>query len=140
MSRGFLLDTNVLSEPLRPTPDPVLMARIAEHDRELTTAAVVWHELQFGCRRLPSSRKRRAIETYLREVIEATIPILPYDENAASWHAEERARLARAGLAASFVDGQIAAIARVHDLVLVTSNTAHFKCFSGLRVVDWRTR
>lgn len=140
MSKGFLLDTNVLSEPLRPTPDPALIAKIEEHDSELATATVVWHELQLGCRRLPPSRKRRAIETYLREVIEATIPILPYDESAASWHAEERARLARAGLVSSFVDGQIAAIARVHDLVLVTSNTAHFTSFSGLRVVDWRTR
>jgi tRNA(fMet)-specific endonuclease VapC len=140
VSKGFLLDTNVLSEPLRPTPDPALIAKIEEHDSELATAAVVWHELQFGCRRLPPSRKRRVIETYLREVIEATIPILPYDENAASWHAEERARLARIGLVSSFVDGQIAAIARVHDLVLVTSNTAHFTCFSGLRVVDWRAR
>lgn len=140
MSRGFLLDTNVLSEPLRATPDPALIAKIEEHDSELATAAVVWHELQFGCRRLPPSRKRRAIESYLREVIAATIPILPYDEDAAAWHAEERARLAKTGLVSSFVDGQIAAIARVHDLVLVTSNTAHFTCFSGLRVVDWRTR
>lgn len=138
MSRGFLLDTNILSEPLRSMPDPALMRQLEEHDSELATASVVWHELVFGCRRLPPSRKRRAIETYLREVVEATIPILPYDESAATWHAEERARLARIGPMPSFVDGQIAAIARVHDLVLVTPNTVHFTTFSGLRVVDWR--
>ncbi|MCU0292714.1 MAG: type II toxin-antitoxin system VapC family toxin [Thermoanaerobaculaceae bacterium] len=140
MSKGFLLDTDILSEPLRPAPDPALMLKLEEHDSELATASVVWHELVLGCRRLPPSRKRRAIETYLREVVEATIPILPYDGSAATWHAEERARLARIGAVPSFVDGQIAAIARVHDLVLVTSNTAHFTTFSGLRVVDWRAR
>ncbi len=51
--------------------------------------------------------------------------------------AEERARLGRSGRTPAFVDGQIAAVARVNDLVLVTGNLAHYRDFEGLVVEDW---
>jgi tRNA(fMet)-specific endonuclease VapC len=47
-------------------------------------------------------------------------------------------RLTAAGRPPAFVDGQIAAIAKVNDLVLVTSNLSHFDAFAGLRVEDWK--
>ncbi|MGA9418907.1 MAG: hypothetical protein WBV40_07125, partial [Candidatus Cybelea sp.] len=97
----------------------------------------VWHELVFGATRLPASRKRSAIERYLAEVVAATLPILPYDADAASWHGRERARLATQGRAAPFVDGQIAAIAVVNDLTLVTRNARDYSRFSDLRVENW---
>jgi tRNA(fMet)-specific endonuclease VapC len=99
---------------------------------------VVWHELLFGCARLPSSRRRSALESYLEESVRATVPILPYDEAAAAWHARERARLASLGRSAPFTDGQIAAIAAVHKLVLVTANRAYFDGFLDLEIEDWR--
>ncbi len=66
------------------------------------------------------------------------MPILDYDRAAAEWHASERARLAAKGETPPFVDGQIAAIARVHDLMLVTFNAGDFKRFEGIRVLTWR--
>ncbi len=63
--------------------------------------------------------------------------ILPYDERAAEWHAKERARLSLKGRTPSFVDGQIAAIAKVNGLVLVTRNTTDFKSFSKLVIENW---
>jgi len=57
---------------------------------------------------------------------------------AAEWHARERARLTRAGTPPSFVDGQIAAIARIHDLEIVTTNGKRYEVFEGIRVRDWR--
>jgi tRNA(fMet)-specific endonuclease VapC len=63
--------------------------------------------------------------------------ILPYDERAAEWHAKERARLSSLGQTPAFVDGQIAGIAKVNGLVLVTRNTIDFKKFSGLKVENW---
>jgi len=63
--------------------------------------------------------------------------ILPYDEQAAEWHARERARLASLGQRPAFVDGQIAGIARVNGLVLVTRNSSDFKKFSGLQLENW---
>lgn len=65
------------------------------------------------------------------------MPILPYDERAAHWHAVERARLVAAGRTPPFVDGQIAAIAVVNDLVLVTANVADYEPFAGLTVENW---
>jgi tRNA(fMet)-specific endonuclease VapC len=134
---GFLLDTNAISEPLRPVPNKNLLARIRGHEDRLGIAAVVWHELLYGMTRLPESRRRTAIEQYLFEVVRPTIPILPYDERAARWHATERARLAGLGRSPSFADGQIAAIAATAGLTLVTANTADFTLFEGVEVVNW---
>ncbi|MEA3360272.1 MAG: VapC toxin family PIN domain ribonuclease, partial [Thermodesulfobacteriota bacterium] len=63
--------------------------------------------------------------------------ILPYDDRAAEWHAKERARLSAKGATPSFVDGQIAAIASVNGLVLVTRNVDDFKTFLDLKLENW---
>jgi tRNA(fMet)-specific endonuclease VapC len=138
VTRLYLLDTNVLSEPLRVTPDEAVMDALRTHEGESATAAPVWHELWFGCERLRPSRRRTLIETYLREVVAASLPILPYDREAAAWHSAERARLSKGGRPPPFVDGQIAAIAATNDLVLVTANAVDFGRFRDLRVEDWR--
>jgi tRNA(fMet)-specific endonuclease VapC len=137
MSR-YLLDTNIISEPLRPEPDPKILERLRRHQEHLFTASVVWHVLLFGCHRLPESRRRTAIEEYLHTVVARSMEILPYDQRAARWHASERARLAVAGRTPPFADGQIAAVARTNDLVLVTLNRADYAGFEDLRVEDWR--
>jgi len=134
----YLLDTNIVSEPLRPKPLPGVLRRLRRHEEEMAIPSVVWHELRFGMERLGPSRRREAIERYLDEVVLGTIPILDYDRAAAEWHARERARLAARGETPPFADGQIAAIARVHDLTLVTLNDTDFRRFHGLRVLSWR--
>jgi tRNA(fMet)-specific endonuclease VapC len=137
MTIRYLLDTNIVSEPLRPEPDERLLRHLREHENEMAIPAVVWHELRFGAERLPPSMKRTAIERYLADVVAATLPVLPYDEQAASWHATHRAGLVAAGKRPPFADGQIAAIVAVHDLVLVTANTADFADFA-IPVENWR--
>jgi tRNA(fMet)-specific endonuclease VapC len=134
----YLLDTNVVSEPLRPTPAPAVLRQLHRHREEIAICSVVWHELRFGVERLPPSHRRDAIQRYLDEVVLETMPILDYDRAAAEWHAAERARLAARGETPPFVDGQIAAIARARDLTLVTFNQADFRRFQGLRVMRWR--
>lgn len=140
MTVRFLLDTHIISEPLRPVPNQAVLERLREHQAEIAIAAVVWHELWYGCYRLPASNKRTLIDTYLKDVVARAIPILSYDPRAASWHAEERARLAGAGRLPPFADGQIAAIAATNDLCLVTFNRGDFAAFQGLRLEDWRER
>ena len=137
MSVQFLLDSNIVSEPLRPTPRLHILRKLQRHRNEVAIASVVWHELRYGLERLPPSHRRDTLEDYLDRVVLA-MPILDYDYTAADWHARERARLARKGQTPPFVDGQIAAIARTHDLTLVTFNDADFRRFSGLRVSTWR--
>jgi tRNA(fMet)-specific endonuclease VapC len=132
VSLRFLLDTNVLSEPLKPEPDRRVTGWLAEHQTAVATAAPVWHELRFGCLFLPRSSRREKLERY-SEMIEPALPVLPYDAGAAEWHASERARLRRAGRTASFVDGQIAAVAAVNGLAVVTLHVAHFRSFRASR-------
>ncbi|OQY14274.1 MAG: VapC toxin family PIN domain ribonuclease [Desulfobacteraceae bacterium 4572_187] len=132
----YLLDTNVLSEAVKTTPDKSVMKMLERHQHEIVTAAPVWHELQFGCQRLPLSRKREVIASFLNDV-RRTMLILPYDDMAAEWHARERARLSLKGATPSFVDGQIAAIANVNDLILVTRNIDDFKSFLRLKIKNW---
>lgn len=133
----FLLDTNVLSEPLRREPKRAAMQKLQRHQGEIAIASVIWHEMWFGCRRMASSAKRRAVEEYLRTVIWPTVPILPYDEPAAEWHALERARLVVEGKTPAFADGQIAAVAAVNDLILVTGNVKGYSVFQDLKVENW---
>ena len=133
----YLLDTNVLSEPLKLTPNKSVISMLEKHQHEIVTGAPIWHELQYGCRRLPRSRKREVIEVFLVNVVRKNMLILPYDDRAAEWHARERARLSLKGKPTLFVDGQIAAITKVNGLVLVTRNIKDFKLFSGLKTENW---
>jgi tRNA(fMet)-specific endonuclease VapC len=132
----YLLDTNVISEPLRPEPNRRVLRQLRRYGDEIAIPSVVWHELKFGLERLPPSRRRDAIEVYLADVV-LTVPILDYDRAAAEWHARERARLIGRGETPAFIDGQIAAIARTRDLALVTFNNADFRRFDGLRIQSW---
>jgi tRNA(fMet)-specific endonuclease VapC len=133
----YLLDTNVLSEPLRPRPNERVMERLREAENAVATAALVWHELRFGAARLEQSKRRTTIAAYLDDVVGPTIPVLPYDQNVADWHATERARLVAAGQTPPFVDGQIAAIAAVNGLIVVTATVADYELFSGLTIENW---
>jgi tRNA(fMet)-specific endonuclease VapC len=133
----FLLDTNVISEPMRPQPNQRVIAQLRQYESEMAIASVTWHELLFGCNRLPDSKKRQKIEQYLRDAIAANVPTLPYDAEAANHHASERSRLVALGLTPSFADGQIAAIAQVNNLILVTNNVADFANFQNLQIENW---
>ena len=137
MTLRFLLDTSVVSAPMSKTPDPHIIKRLEDHGHESAIAAPVWHELTYGCRRLPRGKRRDALEVYLHDVVQASFPILPYDEAAATWHGYERARLENLGRPASFTDGQIAAIAHANDLALVTLNVRDFARFKDLNITNW---
>jgi tRNA(fMet)-specific endonuclease VapC len=133
----YLLDTSIVSSPVSRIPDREIVRQLDEHGVECAIAAPVWHELTYGCRRLPKGKRRAALESYLQDVVRASFPILPYDEIAAMWHGHERARLEALGRPAPFVDGQIAAIAHANDLVLVTANARDFARFKDIKVENW---
>lgn len=140
MTLNYLLDTSTLSWTIAPQPDETLVRKVTKNSAECAIAAPVWHELTYGCRRLPRGRRRTELENYLRDVVQPTFPILPYDHAAAAWHGAERARLERAGRSAPYVDGQIAAVANVNGLTIVTTNRKDFRPFKDLRVEDWSKR
>ncbi|HKQ69939.1 MAG TPA: type II toxin-antitoxin system VapC family toxin [Polyangiaceae bacterium] len=132
----FLLDTNVFAALSQPAPNGRIVRAFEKHEDVLVTAALVLNEMWFGILCLAPSKKRDHLERFMKDVV-GGIPVLPYDAQAAHWHARERARLKPAGRTPSFVDGQIAAVAAVNDATVVTANVADFAFFHGLRVEDW---
>lgn len=137
MSLRFLLDTNALSEPTKKSPNRAVLENLKLHEGKIGIASVVWHEVWFGCQRLPESHKKQKIEYYLTNVVQNSIPILPYNADSAQWHAIERARLSKLGQTPPFVDGQIAAIAYTNNLIIVTRNIEDFRDFSDLTLENW---
>ena len=91
---SYLLDSNILSEPSRPHPNVHVQSRLLAHRHVVCTAAPVLHELRYGLARMPDGRRKQALTHYLEQAVQQRLTILPYDREAALWHAEERARLA----------------------------------------------
>ncbi|VEP12891.1 conserved hypothetical protein [Hyella patelloides LEGE 07179] len=137
MTIKYLLDTNILSEAIRPKPNPNVLQKLQIHQQELGTATLVVHELLFGCYRLTVSKKRSTLQAYIENVILPNVPLFDYDLKSAQWHASLRAKLVSMGKTPAFVDGQIAAIAYTNQLILVTNNVSDFQDFQGLQIENW---
>jgi len=133
----YLADTNIVSEMMRPHPFAAVNTAWQVHDHEIAISAVSWHELLVGIRCLPHSKKRTAYGKFLHTYLQKQVIILPYNQVAAEWHADERTRLMQIGKTPSFPDGQIAAIAAVNNLTLVTRNVQDFAEFANLRIENW---
>jgi tRNA(fMet)-specific endonuclease VapC len=140
MSLRYLLDTNIISEAIRPNPNASVMQQLLMARSTAAIGSVVWHEVLLGCYRMPESKRRNVIETYLQEEVKARLPILPYTQEAAEWFAAERSRLIPLGLTPSYADGQIAAIAAVNNLILVTRNVSDYQNFTALTIENWFDR
>ena len=137
MSIRYLLDTNILSESTRAVPNQKVLQRLQQEKNNSAIASIVWHELLFGCQRLPLSHRRTQLEDYFQDLLHSGLVILPYTQAAAEWHATERARLTAMGQSPAFADGMIAATAKHHGLILVTRNVDDFKGFAGIRLENW---
>ncbi len=134
----ILLDTNVVSETMRKTPEPAVVAWLDIQSAEtlfLTTISLA--ELLFGIAALPSGRRKAALE---RAMVENIAPLfsdrlLSFDVAAAQAYAEIMSKARRAGRAIGVADGQIAAIAATHRLTIATRDAAPFEA-AGIPVVD----
>ena len=136
MELRYALDTDVWSELLRTRPEPRVRARYDEVRRECALPAPVLHELRHGVALLDAGRRREDLEVGV-DRLRRRHPVLSYDADAATWHADQRARLERQGLPRTFVDGQVAAVAVMRSLVLVTRNLKDFGGYDGLQVESW---
>ena len=125
-----LLDTNVVSELLRPLPNPAVVNWVAERPAaELHFSAVGEAELRYGVAILPAGQRRQAlalaIEAILREDFEGRI--LPFDTDAAREYAEMASARRAVGRTVAPAACQIAAIARSRNMVVATRNVRDFE-------------
>lgn len=138
----ILLDTNVVSEPLRPAPDERVIAWIDTQPLEtLFLSAITVAELRAGVALLPAGRRR----TGLHESLETRVlplfagRVLPFDLACTQAYAALMSAARAAGLAISSADGYIAAIAAANGLAVATRDTGPFKA-AGAAVIDpWMT-
>jgi len=139
---GFLLDTNVISvlSPSRAAASPDLMAWLDHTDSEgrLFLSVVTIHEIEKGIALLQhkgASAKAAALKLWLAGLVSIyDDKIIPVDTVVAALAGQMEARAIATGFAPGMADATLAGIASVHDLVIVTSNTKHFRPF-GVSVI-----
>jgi tRNA(fMet)-specific endonuclease VapC len=133
----YLLDTCVISEPVKPEPSERVMKKLRDHEGLTAISSVVWHELLFGVNRMPPGKRKDRLYAYIMEIVAPFFPVIPYDEHSAWIHSAIRVRLEKEGISLSFADGQIAATAMAHNMILVTRNEDDFRPVSDLNLENW---
>ena len=133
----YLLDTNVLSEAIKPKPHAGVLARLKDPETVFSTAAIVWLELWQGYHQLPTGQRKSRVGEFLEGLRLSNMGILPYTQACAETQAQFASSLAATGRVLPLVDSMIAATAVTFDLTLVSRNVADFNCVPGLKLENW---
>lgn len=134
----IILDTNVVSELMRPQPAPKVTRWIDEQEvGDLSVTSVTVAEVLFGIVRLPHGARRSRLAERAQIVVHRGFAgrVLSFDVAAAEHYAELAAECERAGRPISTPDAQIAAICRCRGAALATRNTRDFET-TGIRFLD----
>jgi toxin FitB len=133
----IVLDTNVVSELMRPSPSKSVVRWLRNHDeRDLYTTSITLAEIRYGIDRLADGRRNELLRTTADDVF-ATFEehVLPFDAKAAVRYATIVRRRDRVGLPIDGFDAQIAAICHSHAAELATRNLRDFRD-TGINVID----
>lgn len=134
----IVLDTNVLSEALRPTPSEKVLSWISSEPVDaLFTTTITEAELLYGIALLPEGRRQRTLRAAVLRVLDEALAgrILPFDSGAARAFADIAATRRRAGRPIAEADARIAAIARSRGASVATRNLGDF-ADCGIDLVD----
>lgn len=125
----ILLDTNVVSEPLKPSPDPAVVQWLnTQAPEDLYLPAIVAAELYYGWSILPDGRRKRVSGDLVDRVVsQFEGRVVPFDLAAAVEYGRLMATARSAGVGLPILDGQIAAMARAQGAALATRNVKHFE-------------
>lgn len=139
----ILLDTNILSELMRPAPEPAVERWLANQPvASVFISAITEAELRYGLALMPSGKRRSALVAEIEAMLGEDFSgrILHFDSAAAIAFAEIAAERRQAGRPITQADAQIAAIARSRGAALATRNVADFEgC--GVEVINpWESR
>jgi hypothetical protein len=136
----FLLDTNVVSEWVKPRPNPGVVTWLANVDEDRVFLSVVTlTELRYGIERLAAGSRRRSLEEWLQRELPLRFEgrILPVDEAVADASGRIGARSESAGRPIEAIDAFLAATTEVHSLTLVTRNESDFKAVLKTTLNPW---
>lgn len=136
----IVLDTNVLSELMRPAPNPVVVHWLDRHPaRDVGTTSITVAEILYGIERLPAGRRQRTLAMLAAELFDQEFSgrLLTFDALAASHYAQKMAEAERNGTPVSMADGQIAAICETHGATLATRNTKDFEPLGVPLINPW---
>lgn len=136
----YLLDTNIVSEIIKPEPDLNVIKKIAEHNSDCAICSPVWQELLFRLYRMPESINKKYLGKFIKEDVHENFKIKNFTEKAADIQAQLRTKMEQLGHPTQKEDSMIAAIALANHMVLVTRNTKHFAAIqqvSALTVENW---
>jgi toxin FitB len=138
-SNRYLLDTNVLSEAMKQTCDPNVLAFLRSLDFTRTfISSVSVTELLYGIERMPSGRRRRQLETSLEKILNMFGDrILPFDLASSLHCAAMLATREQSGRPTGFANAQIAATAKTNACMVATRNTKDFEGMSISIVDPW---
>ena len=133
----ILLDTKVISEAMKPAPDPAVRHWLDEQAAEtLYLSSVTIAELTFGIGALPKGNRKDRLEDALNGVLALFADrILPFDTQAARRYGDLAVKARAAGRGFPTADGYIAAIAAAHDFAVASRDSSAFKA-AGLSVID----
>ena len=137
----ILLDTNVVSEAMKPEPHPSVRDWLdAQTAETLFLSSVTIAELLFGIGVLRKSKRKDNLAAALDGVLDLfTARILPFDTAAARHYADLAVKARRAGKGFPTPDGYVAAIAATHGFAVASRDTSAFNA-AGLTVIDpWTT-
>lgn len=139
----IVLDTNVISELIRPQPEPAVVSWVDDLPLDnVFITAITAAELLFGVARLPDGRRKQTLTTRVRELIDEDFEdrVLPFDRLAGAHYARICAEREQKGRPISMADAQIAAICCWSDTRLATRNVSDF-VDTGVEVINpWETR
>ncbi|PXX76595.1 hypothetical protein SAMN05660489_00155 [Pseudomonas sp. LAMO17WK12:I10] len=134
----IVLDTNVLSELMRPQPDASVLLWIeAQPVEDLYISAMTMAEILHGIARLPHGKRKQMLHASALAMFEEDFidRIAPFGTQAALYYAHLISHRESLGRPISLVDAQIAAICRVHDAAIATRNAKDFSD-TGLIVIN----
>ena len=138
----IILDTNVLSELMRPKPSARVVAWIGQQPvADLYTSVITEAEIFYGIELLAKGKRRDALLAAAEAMFTQDFAgrVLAFESDSARHFAAIAALRRAVGRPISHADGQIAAIARAHGATLATGNSSDFED-SGISVIDpWRT-
>ncbi len=137
----ILLDTNVMSEPLRRAPEPRVIAWLdAQAMETLYLSAVTVAELRAGVALLPAGRRRTGLQENLERRVLPLFAgrVLPFDLACTQAYAGLMAEARTSGLAVATADGYIAAIAIANGFVVATRDTGPFEAAGAAVINPWQ--